>query len=222
MVIARLQQNLRVRRRHTSRVGHPAPGAEPRSPVGIAAGPLLVPSFGMPTVLRRGPYRFFFYSSDRAEPPHVHVERDENLAKFWLDPSASTKAAASAGRNSTALPPSSASTRLSSSRRGVSTSASDIEQRPGPAVTSVAVTDDAVRLELTDGRTITAPLAWYPRLAHGTPAERAHWRLVGRGAGVHWPDLDEDISLEGVLAGRPSGESQASLKRWLESRGAAA
>ena len=104
----------------------------------------------------------------------------------------------------------------------MSTSANDIERRPGPAVTSVAVTDDAVRFELTDGRTVTAPLAWYPRLAHGTPAERAHWRLVGRGAGVHWPDLDEDISVEGVLAGRPSGESQASLKRWLESRGAAA
>jgi hypothetical protein len=176
----------------------------------------------MPTVLRRGPYRSFFYSSDRAEPPHVHVERDANLAKFWLDSFVSTRAAASGGRSSTGRPPSSASIRPYSSRRGVSTSASDFERRPAPAVTAVVVTDEAVQFELSDGRTVSAPLAWYPRLAHGTPAERAHWRLVGRGAGVHRPDLDEDISVEGVLAGRPSGESQASLKRWLESRGAAA
>ena len=104
----------------------------------------------------------------------------------------------------------------------MSTSASDFERRPAPAVTTVTVTDDAIQFELSDGRTVSAPLAWYPRLAHGTVAERTHWRLVGRGEGVHWPDLDEDISVEGVLAGRPSGESQASLKRWLESRGAAA
>lgn len=104
----------------------------------------------------------------------------------------------------------------------MSTSANDFERRPLPAVTAVTVTDDALQLELSDGRTVSAPLAWYPRLAHGTPAERSHWRLIGRGDGVHWPDLDEDISVEGVLAGRPSGESQASLKRWLESRGAAA
>lgn len=104
----------------------------------------------------------------------------------------------------------------------MSISASDFERRPAPAVTTVIVTDDAIQFELSDGRTVSAPLAWYPRLAHGTPAERARWRLVGRGEGVHWPDLDEDISIEGVLAGRPSGESQASLKRWLESRGAAA
>ena len=104
----------------------------------------------------------------------------------------------------------------------MSTSASDFERRPAPTVTTVTVTDEAVQFELNDGRTVSAPLAWYPRLIHGTPAERAHWRLVGRGVGVHWPDLDEDISVDGVLAGRPSGESQASLKRWLESRGAAA
>lgn len=104
----------------------------------------------------------------------------------------------------------------------MSTSASDFERRPAPTVTAVIVTDDAVQFELSDGRTVSAPLAWYPRLAHGTPAERAHWRLVGRGAGVHLPDLDEDVSVEGVLAGRPPGESQTSLKRWLESRGAAA
>lgn len=104
----------------------------------------------------------------------------------------------------------------------MSTSASNFDRRPAPVITAVAVTHEAVQFELSDGRTVSAPLVWYPRLLHGTPAERAHWRLVGRGGGVHWPDLDEDISVDGVLAGRPSGESQASLKRWLESRGAVA
>ena len=88
--------------------------------------------------------------------------------------------------------------------------------------TGVTVSDEALAVELDDGRALSVPLAWYPRLLHGTAAERARWRLIGRGEGIHWPDLDEDISVEGILAGRPSAESQASLKRWLESRGAAA
>jgi len=82
----------------------------------------------------------------------------------------------------------------------------------------VSLTDDALIVELVDGRTISVPLAWYPRLAHGNVAERAHWRFIGDGEGIHWPDLDEDISIEGLLAGRRSGESQASLRRWLDSR----
>jgi hypothetical protein len=67
---------------------------------------------------------------------------------------------------------------------------------------SVAVTDDALTAELEDGRTISVPLPWYPRLLNGTMAERHNWRLIGRGSGIHWPDLDEDISVEGLLAGR--------------------
>jgi hypothetical protein len=82
----------------------------------------------------------------------------------------------------------------------------------------VTVTDDALIVDLLDGRTVTVPLSWYPRLVHGTPAERVHWRLIGRGEGIHWPDLDEDISVDGLLAGRPSGETQRSLGRWLKSR----
>jgi hypothetical protein len=74
-------------------------------------------------------------------------------------------------------------------------------------------------LELSDGRTLAVPVVWYPRLLHGTPAERGRWRLIGRGEGVHWPDLDEDVSVEGLLAGRPSAESQRSLARWLAGRG---
>ena len=80
------------------------------------------------------------------------------------------------------------------------------------------VTGDTLVADLSAGRTISVPLAWYPRLVHATPEERRNWRLIGMGQGIHWPDLDEDISVEGLLAGRPSGESQESLKRWLEAR----
>lgn len=99
----------------------------------------------------------------------------------------------------------------------------DLQVRPAMAV-SVEVSEDTLAVELDDGRVISVPLAWYPRLLHGTPTERRRWRLIGRGEGIHWPDLDEDISVDGLLAGRASGESQRSLKRWLDgrpSRGAA-
>jgi uncharacterized protein DUF2442 len=82
----------------------------------------------------------------------------------------------------------------------------------------VVVKSDTLAVELVDGRTVEAPIAWYPRLLHGTPPERSRWRLIGEGEGIHWPALDEDISVEGLLAGRPSAESQTSLRRWLAAR----
>ena len=82
----------------------------------------------------------------------------------------------------------------------------------------VTASDEALTVDLADGRTITVPLAWFPRLAHGTAAERANWRLIGGGAGIHWPELDEDISVESLLKGWRSGESQESLQRWLLTR----
>lgn len=82
----------------------------------------------------------------------------------------------------------------------------------------ITVTDDALIVDLTDGRTVSVPLAWYPRLLHGAPEERNNWRLIGKGEGIHWPDLDEDISVENVIFGEPSGESQRSFKQWLERR----
>ncbi len=87
-----------------------------------------------------------------------------------------------------------------------------------PDAVSAVLTDDALMVELSDGRGISAPLAWYPRLLHATDEEREHWRLIGKGQGIHWDALDEDISVEGLLAGRRSGESQESLKCWLEKR----
>lgn len=83
---------------------------------------------------------------------------------------------------------------------------------------NVVVTDDAISVDLNDGRTISVPLAWYPRLLQGTSTERNNWRYIGGGEGIHWLDLDEDVSVENLLAGRPSGESQSSFKRWLASR----
>ncbi len=90
-------------------------------------------------------------------------------------------------------------------------SSSGIELREAVAQ-SLTASDGALIVDLADGRTIIVPLAWFPRLAHGTAAERANWRLIGGGVGIHWPDLDEDISVESLLAGWRSGETQAS--RW--------
>ena len=74
---------------------------------------------------------------------------------------------------------------------------------------------DTVTVELADGRTVAAPLAWYPRLSHATAEERKTWRFIGKGLGIHWPAIDEDISVANLLGGRPSAESQASFKKWL-------
>jgi hypothetical protein len=86
------------------------------------------------------------------------------------------------------------------------------------AAQAVRATADTLNVELSDGRTISVPLAWFPRLLHATAAERRNWQLIGSGQGIHWPDLDEDISVEGLLAGRASGESQKSLAKWLQAR----
>ena len=87
---------------------------------------------------------------------------------------------------------------------------------------NVVVTADSLRVDLSDGRSISVPLSWYPRLLQGTREERSNWRLVGNNEGIHWSDLDEDISVENLLLGRRSGESQDSFKKWLKSRTAAA
>jgi len=84
--------------------------------------------------------------------------------------------------------------------------------------TRVEVSEDNSSVDLADGRTIAAPLAWYPRLAHATAEERDSWRLIGGGRGVHWPEIDEDISVANLLAGQPSMESQSSFKKWLANR----
>ena len=87
-----------------------------------------------------------------------------------------------------------------------------------PDIENVTITEDTLTVELSDGRSLSVPLAWFPRLLHVSPTERRNWRLVGKGHGIHWEDLDEDISVEGLLAGKPSGESQSSFHKWLQGR----
>jgi len=88
-----------------------------------------------------------------------------------------------------------------------------------PRSREVRITDDSLVVELMDGRTITVPLLWYPRLWYGKPDERRRFEILGDGRYLHWPDLDEDLSIAGIMAGRRSAESPESLKRWLTSRG---
>jgi hypothetical protein len=89
-----------------------------------------------------------------------------------------------------------------------------------PRIVSVTVTDDTLSVDLEDGRTIAVPIGWYPRLAYGTPAERAQVQISGAGYGLHCPELDEDIGVEGWLLGKKSTESAASFARWLQRRNA--
>ena len=146
----------------------------------------------MPHKTSDGTYRFVFYASDWEEPPHVHVQRENRVGKFWLDP-VRLERSAGFGRSETrriarileryqAL--------LLESWREYFTLEVGV-----PEVERVIVTEDALTAELSDGRTISVPLDWYPRLAHATPQERANWELIGSGEGIHWPDLDEDISV---------------------------
>jgi hypothetical protein len=91
-------------------------------------------------------------------------------------------------------------------------------ENPSALATNVEVSDDTLTVELADGRTIAAPLAWYPRLWHATAEERKSWRLIAGGRGIHWPGVDEDISVTNLLLGQPSAESQSSLRKWLAGR----
>ena len=87
-----------------------------------------------------------------------------------------------------------------------------------PEALQVSLTDDTLSVDLSDGRSISVPIAWFPRLIHSSKQERNNWRLIGRGQGIHWEDIDEDISIEGLLAGKQSGESQESFRKWLAKR----
>lgn len=82
----------------------------------------------------------------------------------------------------------------------------------------LTITDDTLSVDLSDGRSLSVPLAWYPRLQHGSNEERNDYRLIAGGNGIHWDRLDEDISVKNLILGQPSGESQKSFKRWLNNR----
>ena len=93
-----------------------------------------------------------------------------------------------------------------------------IELSQIPMIQSVTITDDTLSADLSDGRTIAVPLVWYPRLLHGSIEERNNWRFIGGGNGIHWEQLDEDVSIKNLILGQPSGESQKSFRRWLSNR----
>ena len=105
-----------------------------------------------------------------------------------------------------------------SKRKPDSHRAAPVRLHPVPRAVEAVVTEDELSVRLDDGRTIVTPLAWYPRLLHATAAERSRFEIIGRGQGLSWPDVDEDLSVEGMLAGRPSQEGAASLSRWLAAR----
>lgn len=84
-----------------------------------------------------------------------------------------------------------------------------------PTIQDVIITNDTLSVDLSDGRTISVPLAWYPRLLHASAAERNDWRTIIQGEGIHWIQLDEDISTKNLILGQPSGESQKSFQKWL-------
>lgn len=169
----------------------------------------------MPTVLRSGPYRFFFYAGDGNEPAHVHVERDDAEAKFWLDPIRLERSHGFKPKELAKIQVLIGQHKCGFWRVGMASSATD---NPDAFARHIVITDDTLSVELADGRTIAAPLAWYPRLSHATSKERSTWRLIAGGRGIHWPLVDEDISVQNLLAGQPSAESQASLKKWLAER----
>ena len=95
---------------------------------------------------------------------------------------------------------------------------STIELLTIPIIQKVTITDDTLSVDLSDGRTISVPLAWYPRLLNGSILERNDYRLIADGNGIHWHQLDEDISLKNLILGQSSGESQTSFQRWLKNR----
>ncbi len=91
-------------------------------------------------------------------------------------------------------------------------------EKHGARAQKIVVSDDSLQIDLTDGRTVIVPLMWYPRLWHGTPGERSTYQIIGDGEYIHWPELDEDLTVSGILAGQRSAESPGSLKKWLNER----
>lgn len=150
----------------------------------------------MPEILRVHGYRFFFFSREGHEPRHIHVEQAERYAKFWLDPIELVESRGSAAQSSANCSQSLRNTVRSLSLPGMSTLAS----KPVADAVDVQCTDDELIVTLVDGRRVSAPLAWFPRLLRATPKQRANWRLIGRGIGIHWDDVDEDISIRSLLA----------------------
>lgn len=154
----------------------------------------------MPTILRLAGYRFHFYSHEPNEPRHVHVDKAGWSAKLWLGLWCLPEMRASRRRKVECSSEWFANIRPGSRRLEMPFSASAADTR----VKDVLVGEDELFVRLMDGRTISVPIGWYPRLASATSDQRRHWEIAGGGYGIHWPDIDEDLSTEGLLRGAPA------------------
>jgi hypothetical protein len=154
----------------------------------------------VPTILRIGPYRFYFYSHEPNEPPHIHIDRDASSAKFWLE---SVSLASNIGFSAKELRRF-RKIRKTYWRLGMGILAIRADER----VKNVYFTEETISVDLMDGRIISAPLVWYPRLLNATPDQRSNWEICGGGYGIHWDEIDEDLSTEGMLRGAPAPSSR--------------
>ncbi len=146
----------------------------------------------------------------------MHVDRENRSAKFWLDPGVRLKENHGYAHAELREIDSVLQKNLELLRNEWDYSA--VVTLELPKVLDVFVTQDTLTVDLEDGRTVSVPLGWYPRLAYGTPSERGNFEISGAGYGIHWPDLDEDIGVEELVLGKRSSESHASFERWLQRR----
>jgi Protein of unknown function (DUF2442)/Domain of unknown function (DUF4160) len=160
------------------------------------------------------PYKFVFFSTDKGEPRHIHVVRDKALAKFWLDEVSLAKTRNFPGHELTEIEKLVVQHRDTFRKAWMTTLVLEID----PVATQVDVSDERLTVHLADGRAVSVPIGWFPRLLHGSPQQRSNRRLLGEGDAIEWEDLDEHIGVEALLASRKSGESQASLERGLGER----
>ncbi len=149
----------------------------------------------MTTVLRVSGFRFFFYGLQGSEPAHIYVEHGDNVAKFWLEPVSLAQSHGFRAPEINRLRALLIKYRVTLKRPGMPISAIKVDA----TAVDVTVTDERLTVVLADGRELSAPLAWFPRVLEATDAQRREWRFIGRGQGIHWPEIDEDISIASLL-----------------------
>ena len=146
------------------------------------------------------PYHFYFYSHEPNEPPHVPIDRGDKSAKFWIETVSLVRNFGFTARELKRLGDlvSEHQTELLEAWHGY------LALRADERVVDVSIADDLLTVALMDGRSISVPLAWYPQLLKATTEQLKNWQIAGGGYGIHWPDLDEDLSTEGLLRGAPA------------------
>jgi hypothetical protein len=151
--------------------------------------------YSCPLYLRVRGYRFFFFSLEALDPPHIHVAHAGRYAKFWLEPVSVANVRGFRGHEMTEIRDIVRRMRAFSWRNGMRTLVAKAEA----LAVDVSCSNDALSITLSDGRVVSAPLVWFPRLADATAKERSDWELIGGGIGIHWESIDEDISVASLL-----------------------